>query len=39
VARPLRIMLNPLFARPWAIPRPIPLSEPVTIATLFSLNH
>lgn len=28
-------MLNPLFARELAIPNPIPLSDPVTTATLF----
>lgn len=33
------MILNPLLAREWAMPSPIPLSEPVTIATLFSLRY
>lgn len=33
-AKPLRTTLYPLAAREWAIPSPIPLSEPVTRATL-----
>jgi hypothetical protein len=33
-ANPLRTTLNPLAAREWAMPSPIPLREPVTRATL-----
>lgn len=38
-AKPLRTMLYPLAAREWAMPRPIPLREPVTRATLLFLLY
>ena len=35
---PLRTMLYPLLANEFAIPRPIPLRDPVMRATLFWLD-